>query len=277
VIVVSIGLVLAGAAAAVAWGGRPFATPWSDEPEPAGGLERTRRTLWYIDVHLVGAFATGLLVIGPGGRLVMRLLAATAGDRAQGRLTEADQVVGRVTVGGTIGLFIFVGLLGGFLLAFTAGVLRPWVPRGRLGALAVAAALLLTGATRNDPLRPENPDFDIVGPDWLAVTAFVALIVVAALSFEAFASRLSRSLPLADVRRPLTLLPYAPLLLLGLTGILPLAIVVVVAVAVGLGAVPALRAWWPGRIVTIGRVALLVAGALLVPALIGDLGEILRS
>ena len=35
-----------------------------------------------------------MVAAGAGGRLVMRLLAVTAGDGAQGRITEADQVVG---------------------------------------------------------------------------------------------------------------------------------------------------------------------------------------
>ena len=51
----------------------------------------------------------GLLVTGPAIRLIMRLLAVTSGDDAQGRITEADEVVGRIDVVGTIGL----GNLGG--------------------------------------------------------------------------------------------------------------------------------------------------------------------
>ena len=37
----------------------------------------------------------------------MRLLAVTAGDAAQGRITEADQLVGAISVDGTMGFVIF--------------------------------------------------------------------------------------------------------------------------------------------------------------------------
>ena len=39
-------------------------------------------------------------------RLIMRLLAVTAGDDAQGRLTEADEVVGEIDLGGTVALVL---------------------------------------------------------------------------------------------------------------------------------------------------------------------------
>ncbi len=39
----------------------------------------------------------------------MRLLAATSPE-AQGVLTEADQVVGDITLSGTVGFFVFAGL-----------------------------------------------------------------------------------------------------------------------------------------------------------------------
>src|SRR4029077_13467470 len=123
IIFVCVLLVAIGAGAAVRWGGQDFAAPAGSEPSSA--LDRARRARWYVDVHVVAAIATGLVVIGPGGRLVMRLLAVTADEAAQGRLTEAEQVVGRVSVDGTLGLIVFGGLFGGFLLALVAGVLRP--------------------------------------------------------------------------------------------------------------------------------------------------------
>lgn len=43
----------------------------------------------------------------------MRLLAATAGDAAQGRRTEAEEIVGRITTGGSIGFIVFTGLFFG--------------------------------------------------------------------------------------------------------------------------------------------------------------------
>jgi hypothetical protein len=271
IILICLALVLLGVAAAIRWGGQPFTTP--PLAAGAGALDRARRALWYVEVHVLAAIATGLLVVGPGGRLVMRLLAVTADEAAQGRITEAEEVVGRVSVDGTLGLIIFAGLFGALLLALVAAVLRPWLPAGRLGAVCVAGALLLTSATRTDPLRPDNPDFDLVGPGWVAVVAFTALVLVSALAFDAIASRTARALPLADLRHPLTLVPYAPLVLIGATGALPIAIVAV-AVAAGLGAVPQLRRWWVGPVRTGGRIVLVGAAVVLVPFLVGDLRSI---
>jgi hypothetical protein len=94
----------------------------------------------------------------------MRLLAATASEAAQSRVTEADEVVGRVSTGGTIGFIVFTALFFGMSSGVVYLMLRRWLPRGRLGGLTYGALLLVVAATRIDPLRAGNPDFDIVGP-----------------------------------------------------------------------------------------------------------------
>jgi hypothetical protein len=275
IIAICLALVAVGLAVAVRWGGEPFTTrPPATPTTDTTAADRARRALWYVDVHVIAAIATGLLVIGPGGRLVMRLLAITADDAAQGRVTEADEIVGRVTVGGTIGLVLFVGLFGGVLVALAAGGLRPWLPAGRLGALCVAGILLLTTATRGDPLRPANRDFDLVGPGWVAIAAFVALIVLTTLTFEAIASRASRAVPLPSVAHPLTLLAFAPVLILGLSVLLPAALLAVGLVAL-LGAVPVLQRWWVGPLRTAGRVVLVAGSVALLPLFVNDLHGIL--
>lgn len=62
----------------------------------------------------------------------MRLLAATAGDDAQGRITEADEVVGSINLDGTIGLYVFGGILPGLLSGAIYVVFRRWLPRSHL-------------------------------------------------------------------------------------------------------------------------------------------------
>ena len=59
-----------------------------------------RRYLWYLTLAISSGVGAGILAAGAGGRLVMRLLAVTAGPDAQGRVTEAEQVIGRITVDG---------------------------------------------------------------------------------------------------------------------------------------------------------------------------------
>ncbi|MGH9285649.1 MAG: hypothetical protein ACRD0M_08230, partial [Acidimicrobiales bacterium] len=53
-------------------------------------------------IGLGAGFWAGLLMTGPAVRLIMRLLAATAGAEAQGALTEAEEVVGDISLGGLL-------------------------------------------------------------------------------------------------------------------------------------------------------------------------------
>ncbi len=76
---------------------------------PAAG-EVISRYLWWVTVATVAGLGAGLYA-GVGGRLVMRLLAETSPD-AQGRLTEADEVVGGLLVV-TFGMLV-AALAGGF-------------------------------------------------------------------------------------------------------------------------------------------------------------------
>jgi len=102
IIAVCILLMVAGAVMALRWGHLAVEPPWTVDPEAeVPAPERLRRVLWYAAIFLYGAVISGLTVLGPGGRLVMRLLAVTAGEEAQGRVTEAEEIVGRITVDGT--------------------------------------------------------------------------------------------------------------------------------------------------------------------------------
>lgn len=94
--------VLVGLAAIVRWGELEPKPPWPtpDPNEARSYATVARRYIWYVTVASVSGLASGIPVAGAGGRLGMRLLAATAGDAAHGRITEADEVVGRITIGG---------------------------------------------------------------------------------------------------------------------------------------------------------------------------------
>jgi hypothetical protein len=231
-------LVLLGVAAVVGWGAlalRPSGDPAERDDSPSPGFVASRY-LWYVTVAVVSGIGSGLLMAGAGGRLAMRLLAATAGDAAQGRTTEAEEIVGRITTGGSIGFIVFTGLFFGLATGALYLVIRRWLPPGRLGGLAYGMLLLVVAAPRIDPLRADNPDFGIVGPGWLAVIVFSALVLVHGMLVAALAGRYSRSLPPPSWRRR-TLMAYAPLLLL-----IPAAPVAVVLAVVGLLAVGLSRA-----------------------------------
>ena len=197
--VVCSALLAAGLAMAAGWRGRAF-TP----PPGAVGLsaeETARRFAWYAALALAAGVIAGVLVIGAGGRLAMRLLAVTAGDAAQGRITEADQIVGEITADGTIGFVIFNGIFGGIVFSGPYLILRRFLPPGPLGGAAYGLGLLVVLGTTLDPLRPENPDFDIVGPGWAAVVVFSALAVAFGVALSAVMARLSQWLPLIAADR----------------------------------------------------------------------------
>ena len=149
-----------------------------------------------VAVHLAAGLASGVLVAGLGGRLAMRVIAATSGSGAQGRLTEAEEVVGSITVGGTIGFLVFVGLGGGIFAALLYLALRTVLPHGRVGGVLFGVFLLVVAASRLDPLRADNPDFDIVGPDVLSIAIFGALPVLLGMTVAALTARLSTAVPL---------------------------------------------------------------------------------
>jgi hypothetical protein len=304
VIVVCALLVLAGVVAVVRWGGLPVqpppapvaplapptaaddpADPPSAEPPsevstdpPAGpppaGLV-ARRYLWYVNLALAAGFGAGLVAAGAGGRLVMRLLAVTAGPGAQGRITEAEQEVGRISVGGTIGFVVFTALFFGLATGVLYLLLRRWLPVGRMGGLAYGALLLVIAGSRLEPLRRGNPDFDLVGPGWVSVAAFTALVVFHGMLVAALAGRISRAVPLLGTR-PAAIAAHAPLLLLAPLAPVAVIVAVVGALVVLATRIPAvLQAWRRPSLARGGRIALVLLALLALPGFLGDIADIL--
>jgi hypothetical protein len=283
VIVVCIVLILVGLVAVVRWGGltvEPPPTPAQDAPGPTDPPPVSlvvRRYLWDLTVALASGAAAGILAAGAGGRLVMRLLAVTAGADAQGRITEAEQIVGRITVDGTLGLVVFTGLFFGPVSGAAYLLLRRWLPGGRAGGLAFGALLLVVAGTRLEPLRRGNPDFDLVGPGWVSMVAFTVLVVFHGMLVAALAGRVSRAVPLLAARRPGAIAVHAPLLLLVLPGpSVALVLVVVGVVVVLVSRIPAVVAALHARpLVVVGRVALAVAALVALPGFASALVDIL--
>ena len=199
-------LLLLGLAAGASASGRPFSAPDTDIVLTPG--EVARRFVWYASLTLTAGVLAGITIIGAGGRLAMRLLAVTAGDDAQGRITEAREVVGDITLDGTIGFVLFNGIFGGVFAATLFLVVRRFLPAGPLGGVAFGLGLLLVFGATIDPLRRQNPDFDIVGPGWVAVLVFTALAVGFGLTLQGLAARMSTWLPQPSTERRV-LLRYA--------------------------------------------------------------------
>jgi hypothetical protein len=120
-------------------------------------------------------------------------LAATSPD-ARGRITEAEEVVGEITVGGTIGFVLFVGLGTGLAVGLVYVFVARAFPRGLLGGAMYGATLLVLFSWWLDPLRADNPDFEIVGPGWLAVVTFAVMAVVTGAITAPIAGRIDAAL-----------------------------------------------------------------------------------
>jgi hypothetical protein len=209
-------------------------------PDGAPGSTRVARAASRVVGTVTGGVTAGVLVLGMGGRLMMRILAATSPDGVQGRITDADEVVGEVTLGGTLGLVLFAGVFGGVLGALLFGLLRAWLPERSLVAGGVAGAIGAGVAARMSGLvDPDNHDFAILEPVWLAVLLGIGLIVTFALLGAVLMDRWAASWPAPgrSVSGIAGMLPIAPLLLA------PPA-------AIGVAAAIAFRAFVPAPAVT---------------------------
>ena len=124
----------------------------------------------------------------------MRLLALTS-PAAEGSFTEAGEIIGEITFAGTVGFILFTGLAAGLLSAVLYALVRPVLPPGRAGGLALGLLLLVVAGTRVEPLVADNIDFVVLGPAWLAVLAFSALALFHGMLVAAVAARLSGQPP----------------------------------------------------------------------------------
>ena len=138
----------------------------------------------------------------------------------------------------------------------------------RPAGLLFGVLLLVITGTRLEPLRSNNPDFQLLGPPWLAATALALLVLGDGMLTAAVMGWYSRRLPL-PAWRGAALRHYLPLLALLLL-LPPLGIPVIVLTAVGALLVaglartaPRIATWWTsGRTTRAGRV-LLAGGSLL--------------
>jgi hypothetical protein len=273
VVIASIALLLGGIFTIYRWGSLAVEAPvWEgSEPPPVSWV--VRRYVWTVSVLVWTALITAILVVGPGARLAMRLLAVTAGAGAQGHKTEADEIVGRISVGGTIGIFIFVGLFAGFVSALTFIVVRRWLPGGRLGGIGLGVLLLVVFGSRLEPLRANNPDFDLVGPPWVSITVYSAMALVQGMAVFAVAGRVSRWLPFPGPRFR-AIAPHAILLLTIPTVVVPAGVIALGAVAVLLSRTPVAEIVRSTSTLIVGRVVLAVATLAALPGFVSATASI---
>ena len=249
----------------------PFTRPTgSDDSEPGRvrHLDGLRLYAWWAAVFMVVGTATGILITGAGGRLIMRLLAMTSPD-ATGRLTEGQAAVGEISLEGTLAFTVFGALPFAFASALLYLLVVAWLPKGALGGLVLGAVMFITVSPFIDPLRAENFDFDLVGPGWLAVVAFALLSLLQGAALAAIAGRLSRGLRLMTRRNwPQTVVPLLLAVVLA-----PIGAVLAVGGLVTF-ALPRVLPWFldirASRTgVVVGRVLLALAVVAALPAFVG--------
>jgi hypothetical protein len=131
----------------------------------------------------------GVLVAGLGGRLFMRLMAATSGRAAQGKLTEAEEVVGDITFDGSLGFDIFAGLFVPLLAALVYLAVRHFLPNSAALGGAIFGVILLGTLGVGDPMSSDNVDFDILEPLWLAIAGITLLALLFGVTFAPLATR----------------------------------------------------------------------------------------
>ncbi len=163
-------------------------------PDPH--LEQIRIVAEILRGILRGALAggvAGVLVLGLGGRLVMRFAAILNPD-ATGRATENGNLIGDITLGGTLALVTFSGLFLGLLASVVWTTIAPWVPGTgiRRALLAAPAAVALGGF---GVMESDNVDFLILGSDLLIVAMFLGLIAAFGFGVSILDERFDRRLP----------------------------------------------------------------------------------
>ena len=169
---------------------RPVRVAW----QPLQALMRSLAVGW------VAGFAAGLVALGFGSRIAMRIVAITAGDADQGAITDAEATVGEITAGGTIFLAIFgafIGTLGGY--AYLA--LRRWLAdAGRWRGLLLGMVLLAMFGWGT--IEGDNPDFDRFGSPGLNIAMFASLFLLFGLLLVPLFDRLDRRLAPLSLRHP---------------------------------------------------------------------------
>ena len=154
---------------------------------------------------------------------------------------------------------------------------RRWLPSGRLGGVVFGALHLVVAATRIDPLRSDNPDFDLLGPGWLAVAAFGLACVFHGMAVVAIANRYSHNIPPAASARTRAVVPLilpALLLIPAFVLLVNIAVGFVITIA-GSRIEPVVRFVRSRGALVGGRIAVVLLAVALLPGTITDVHDVI--
>jgi len=150
-------------------------------------------------VSLLGlaSLAAGVLVGGVGGRIAMSVSAAMAPPEMIGRLTENGNRIGEFTIAGTIGLLVFVGLLGGIAGSVVVVSSDPWLRwAGPMKGLGFGMMTLAVFGYETFG----SVDFRLLEPVAVNVGMFLGLMLLFGLAVSGFYRLLETRLPRAAER-----------------------------------------------------------------------------
>lgn len=184
-----------------------------------------RRSIWrvlsriavLIGIGLLAGLVAGFVVGGVGSRVAMRIVALVAGHEHYGEVTDADEIVGKITADGTAFLVAagtFLGVLGGLLYV----AVRRWLPGTgfRKGLAFGGFLLLLFGSVIIDG---GNLDFRRFVASYLSVGLFASLFFLYGVIVSVIVERLDRAGGTLPRRRVLAVGGYAVLVLTGIVGL----------------------------------------------------------
>lgn len=170
---------------------------------------------------LAGAVA-GLVIGGIGGRLFMRI-AAILSPEAAGRITEAGEIVGVVSLNGTIALLFFGGLFGGLVASVLWIAVSDWLPRSGRRRL-LAAAIVAVGLLGHLLVRSDNVDFRILDGDAIVIALILAVVALTGAGLAWLEGVFDRRMPRPAGPRSRSAIGYGVIALLGLVAVFPIAI-----------------------------------------------------
>ena len=142
---------------------------------------------------LAAGIVAGFVVAGLGSRLVMRVLAIVDSE-ATGTFTENGNQVGDITLGGTLGLVMFVGIPSGVAAGLIVFVVRRWLP-ARLVWRGLALSIVLLAVLGGTVIDADNADFRLLEPAGLAIALFGVLFLVAGYPLALLADRWGPGVP----------------------------------------------------------------------------------
>jgi hypothetical protein len=187
------------------------------ETAPAAAAEAwpTGEILREISRGGIAGLIVGVVVGGFGGRLFMRV-AALLHPEATGMATANGNLIGDITLSGSLALVVFVGLFAGLAAGVIWVTVQTWIPgSGLTRAILTMPVAVAIGA--RGLLQVPNPDFLILGYDPVIVVLIVAFTAALGLSIALVDDWLDGRLPHATTALSSTANAYGVLTAIGVT------------------------------------------------------------